>query len=87
MKYLGLTSFPLILDEFAVTMDPEHRVKAFDAIDRLIAPNFSQIFIISHFKSMYGRFERSSDINILNSTNLELDGTLSYNENMHITKY
>lgn len=87
MKYLSLTGFPLILDEFAVTMDPEHRVKAFDAIDRLLAPNFSQIFIISHFKSMYGRFERSSDINILNSDNLELDDTLVYNKHMQIIKF
>jgi len=87
MKYLGLTGFPLILDEFAVTMDPDHRVKAFDAIDRLLAPNFSQVFIISHFKSMYGRFERSSDINILNSDNLDIDDTLIYNENMKIIKF
>ena len=87
MKYMGLIGFPLVLDEFAITLDVNHRVKAFDAIDNLIAPNFSQVFIISHFKSMYGRFERGADINILNSDNLELDDTLMYNECMKIIEF
>ena len=56
IKYLGLQGFPLILDEFGRTMDPEHRVNAYDVIDRVLAHNFNQIILVCHFESMYSRF-------------------------------
>lgn len=85
MKYLGITDSPLILDEFGITMDPVHRVNAFNTIDGVLANNFKQIFIISHFESMYGALTNKADINILNSNNLNIDKDLKYNACMVIS--
>lgn len=85
MKYLGITDSPLILDEFGITMDPVHRVNAFNVIDGVLANNFKQIFIISHFESMYGALTNKADINILNSDNLNIDKNLMYNECMVVS--
>lgn len=64
IKYSKLTDIPLILDEFARTFDKIHRVKAYDVIENVFTHNFKQIFIVSHFESMYGRFV-NSEITIL----------------------
>ena len=64
IKYSKLTDVPLILDEFAKTFDKIHRVKAYDVIENIFTQNFKQIFIVSHFESMYGRFV-NSEITIL----------------------
>ena len=56
MKYMGLSDSPLILDEFGRTMDATHRDTAYNIIDRVFSSNFNQIFLVSHFESMYGRF-------------------------------
>lgn len=56
MKYMGLNSYPLILDEFGRTMDAEHRITAFDTIDQVLTNIFDQIYLVCHFESMYSRF-------------------------------
>lgn len=56
MKYMGLNSYPLILDEFGRTMDAEHRISAFDTIDKVLTNAFDQIYLVCHFESMYSRF-------------------------------
>lgn len=66
IKYAKLVDTPLILDEFARTFDVVHQVKAYDVIETLFTNNFKQIFIVSHFESMYGRFV-NSEITILGS--------------------
>ena len=83
MKYLGIISAPLILDEFGKTMDPVHRINAYDTIDNTLSTIFNQIFIISHFESMYGRF-KNADVCILSTDNLLLDKDLQYNKVMKI---
>ena len=42
--------------EFGRTMDATHRDAAYNIIDRIFSSNFNQIFLVSHFESMYGRF-------------------------------
>lgn len=84
MKYMGLKDFPLILDEFGKTMDETHRINAYNTIDRIMSYSFEQIYIVSHFQSMYGRFN-NANISVLNSTNLSLEDSLVYNEVMEIT--
>lgn len=64
IKYNRLTDMPLILDEFARTFDKIHSNKAYDIIDNVFINDFKQIFIVSHFESMYGRFI-NSEITIL----------------------
>jgi len=83
IKYLGLEDFPLYLDEYAITMDYTHRINAYAAIDKVLSPNFSQVFIISHFESMYGSM-RNADISIINPDNLMVDSGLSYNKVMKL---
>ena len=56
MKYMRISDTPLILDEFGRTMDATHRDTAYNIIDRIFSTNFDQIFLVSHFESMYGRF-------------------------------
>lgn len=56
MKYMHIADTPLILDEFGRTMDEVHRDTAYNIIDRIFTTNFEQIFLVSHFESMYGRF-------------------------------
>lgn len=64
IKYLGLQGFPLILDEFGRTMDPEHRVNAYDVIDRVLSHNFNQIVLVCHFESMYSRFANAEFVEL-----------------------
>jgi DNA repair exonuclease SbcCD ATPase subunit len=78
MKYLGLKDTPLILDEFGRTMDPKHRTNAYNIINQVMVSNFKQIFIVSHFESMYGSF-KNSDITILSDENMLLSEDIKYN--------
>ena len=84
MKYLGLNDYPLYLDEYAVNADTGNRVKAYTAIDSILGPNFSQVFLISHFESMFGRFS-NADISILSKENLLVDDGLIYNQHLKLT--
>jgi len=83
MKYLGIIGAPLILDEFGKTMDPVHRINAYEAIDKSLSNIFEQIFIISHFESMYGRFA-NADVSVLSTENLILDKKIEYNKVLKI---
>ena len=78
LKYMDLTDSPLILDEFGRTMDPGHRVSAYNTIDNLLSNKFNQIFMVSHFTSMYGRF-KNSDIIVLDPNNMDIED-MRYNE-------
>jgi len=57
MEFLDMTDYPLILDEFGRTMDPVHRDKAYNYIENVLVNEFKQIFLVSHFESMFGRFK------------------------------
>ena len=81
MEYLNMLDYPLILDEFGRTMDPVHRIKAYDLIEELSRDYFSQIYLVSHFESMYGRFI-NADVIILDDRNIEYNG--KYNEVVEI---
>lgn len=67
IKYFHLSGFPLILDEFGRTMDPEHRVNAYDVIDRVLTHNFNQIILVCHFESMYSRFANADFLELKES--------------------
>lgn len=59
IKYKHFDRIPIILDEFGRTMDREHRVNAFNMIEQVICSNFDQVFLVSHFEEMYGRFKNA----------------------------
>jgi len=81
MEYLNMLDYPLILDEFGRTMDPKHRIKAYDFIEELSKSYFSQIYLVSHFESMYNRFV-DTDVIILDNENVGYDN--NYNEVVEI---
>ena len=83
MEYLDMLDYPLILDEFGRTMDPVHRIKAYDLIEELSMNYFSQIYLVSHYESMYGRFV-NADVIVLDDNNIEYSG--KYNEVIKIDR-
>ena len=82
-KYMGLSEFPLILDEFGRTFDAAHRVKAYDTLDRSLSGIFSQIYIVSHYESMYGRFV-NADISVMDAAGVDMSTVANYNNVLHI---
>lgn len=84
MKYSKLNHMPLFLDEFGAGMDSKHRNNAFNVINNILAPNFTQVFIVAHYKSMYGKFS-DAGVNVLDSRNIEINKDLEYNENLKIS--
>lgn len=70
MQYLGLDTAPIYLDEFGKSMDSAHRIKAFDAITKLIThSHYSQVFIVSHYEQAYGGIA-NTDVVVLNPDNI-----------------
>lgn len=66
MKYLKITDYPVFLDEFASSYDILHRDAAVSFIKKLSElTDIGQIFIISHYKEIYGSFTNSgiTDLN------------------------
>ena len=54
MRALGLTGYPIFLDEFGRTFDEKHRENASRLIDKLVEEfHEDQIFMISHFYQQY----------------------------------
>lgn len=57
MKYLGLSNFPIYLDEWARTLDKQHKNNATEVIKNVMDQgNFSQLFLVSHDFNQYGAF-------------------------------
>jgi DNA repair exonuclease SbcCD ATPase subunit len=65
MNCLRLIGYPIVLDEYAARMDPEHRKVAFSMVEELSHSSlFSQMLIISHDYSTYGRLSNTCLINL-----------------------
>jgi DNA repair exonuclease SbcCD ATPase subunit len=84
MQYLGLSDYPLILDEFSTRMDPAHRQSAYQVIQELIEDSqFSQIFIVSHHYETYGSLKHS-DITVLCDANVALAPGTEFNQRLSL---
>lgn len=82
-KYMHLKDVPLYLDEFGRTFDKKHRTTAYSVIDKIISSDYKQIFIVSHYESLYGSL-RNVDISVINEDNIDLDSTVKYNQVLKI---
>lgn len=71
VKYLNISRFPLVLDEFGKTMDAQHRVAAYDVIDKVLAHSFEHIVLVCHFESMYARFANATFLELVDSSTLK----------------
>ena len=79
MHYLGMSEYPLYLDEFASNMDPKHKDSAFHAMIHLMGNSrFSQLFIVSHFEKFYSSM-KDNDTIVFCSENVYIPDTLRYN--------
>lgn len=82
MQYLGMSDYPLYLDEFGSKMDPMHREAAFNAITTIIASaDFSQIFMISHHEQSYGSLT-DCNLVVLDRSNVILPTAITANSNV-----
>lgn len=80
IKFLGLESFPLYLDEFGRTFDEQHRANSIPFIARFIElGTFNQIFFISHFESTHGAFN-TAEFFVMDPTNVTVPEV--YNKNV-----
>ncbi len=81
MKYLGLTDWPLFLDEFAANLDKEHRFAAGAVIASLMeSGQYPQLFMVSHYVEGYGAFP-NSEVCVLDSRNIVVPA----HYNQHVT--
>lgn len=70
MKYLGLSTYPVFLDEFGRTFDKEHKACSVQLIKSLIEQqSFSQVYMISHDFNQYLSIA-NTDICVLDPTNI-----------------
>ena len=84
MEYLGLSDYPVFLDEFAVKMDAAHRTAAYGIIDYLVeSSNFSQLFLISHYASGYSNLS-NAEILVLCPSNITLPKHLVVNSHAQL---
>jgi hypothetical protein len=83
MHHLQLGDGVLVLDEFAAKMDDAHRKAAFHVIGQLTAENdFSQLFIISHYHSVYGSL-KNAEVTVLCDRHVTLPAHTIFNR--HVT--
>lgn len=70
LRYMGLESYPLFLDEFGASFDHQHRINVINVIKNIIDQHVhSQIFIVSHDVSSYGAIN-NCDVCVLNKSNI-----------------
>jgi len=70
MQYLGLTQYPLYLDEFTSSFDEQHRENGLRFVRQLIETGqYSQLLFISHYASVYTGFE-DANICVTDPTNV-----------------
>ena len=82
IQTLGLTDYPLYLDELAPSLDEKHRINIMQYVKEFIeTKQCSQMFMVSHYNSGYGVFAQAQ-VAVLDSANL-LNIPNVYNE--HVT--
>lgn len=80
MHYLGLETAPLILDEFGITFDVQHRINATHTIKNLMDQlSFSQLWLVSHYEESYTSFT-NAQICVLSATNIVTPIREDYNQ-------
>lgn len=84
MRYLGLTHYPIFLDEFAIALDNAHRESAYKAVSHIVNnTNYSQVFLVSHYQDTYVDLS-DAEITVLCDSNISLPKHLNYNHHVKI---
>ena len=84
MKYLGLSEYPIYLDEFAASFDSAHRSLATDVVKSLMdTQGFSQLFMISHYEQSYGSLT-NAEICVICPNNIVIPTNCFFNKHVVI---
>jgi len=72
LSRLGITDYPLYLDEFGRSFDGPHRDKAYEMVYKELTTSeeFSQVFLISHYIEDFGYFKNRDVVSLSRDTNL-----------------
>lgn len=82
MLYLGMTDYPLYLDELGAAFDEQHRINVMNFIRQLMEVNqHSQMFLISHYAANHGAFT-NAQVLVLDGANIAVPG--EYNKHVVI---
>lgn len=80
MRYLGLSDYPLHLDEVGANFDEAHRMKMMKYIKKLLdSGEYSQVFMISHYFAQHGSMI-NAEVCALSQENITLPE--KYNEHV-----
>jgi hypothetical protein len=81
MQYLGMTDYPLFLDEPGASFDVQHRHAVADMIRSIVEmQRFSQVFMVSHYEDSYGAMA-NADVLVLCESNVTIPGD-RYNQHV-----
>jgi len=70
VDHLGLSDYPLYLDELGASFDDVHRSNLLNYIKRLVETNYcSQMFMVNHYSSVYGGINNMDTV-VLSSDNI-----------------
>lgn len=84
MEHMGLSKYPLFLDEFAGSMDNEHRFTITQAVKKLVeVKNHAQLFIIAQFLELNGAFPNAQWC-VLHKDNVAVPKGMLTNQHVHI---
>lgn len=84
MRYHGIADFPLIIDEFGASFDEAHRTSSMHAVKNLMeTTNFTQLFMVSHYESIYGAFT-NAEMCVLCDSNITVPAGRDYNQHVRI---
>ena len=82
MLYLGLSDYPLYLDELGAGFDEQHRTNVMGFVKQLIDTNHhSQLFMVSHYAANHGSFV-SAQVLVLDGSNIAVPG--SFNQHVQM---
>ncbi len=82
MEYLGLTNYPLYIDEIGANFDERHRPNLLRYIKRVSENGqYSQLFVISHYIAQHGALT-NSEVCALSTDGVALPER--YNEHVEI---
>lgn len=83
MDLLEIQDFPLVIDEFGKDFDPEHRERLVRYIKSLLEQGqFSQMFMVSHYSSVYGSFNQAQYL-VLDDRNITVPEVYNQHCIMH----
>jgi hypothetical protein len=79
-EYLGLSQYPLFLDETGAEFDDTHRAALISYMKEILSSNkCSQMFFINHYDTMFGAFTNADTV-VLDATNV----TVAKPYNQHV---